>query len=1034
MLLPCFEPHKQKMAMIYTFCLASFGVSAFVSLHAQDSLFTRVTGINVVTDRGNSVGSCWADFDNGGGLDLFVANATEENNFLYLSDGEGAFAGIDNGEIVNDGGNSFSGASCGDYDNDGDLDLFVPNRNGENNFLYQNNGGATFLRITTGDIANDGGNSRSGSWGDYDNDGFLDLFVTNVTPENNFLYHNNGDGSFTKDTTSAVANDGRNSRTGSWVDYDNDGDLDLFLVNYQQNNILYQNDGSGAFVKIGGADFVPEQGWSLSASWGDYDNDQDLDLFIANGNGRNNFLYENNGDGTFKRITESDVATDGGNSWDGSWGDVDNDGDLDLFVANGGGENNFLYLNAGDGNLRKMTVGNVMNQGGTSRSCSFGDYNRDGNLDLFVSNFTKNINSFLYKNVGNNHHWLNVLCVGIISNKAAIGSKVRVNATVDGISTWQLNEISGQTGYGSQNSLNAEFGLGDATVVDSIVIEWPSGVVQILADVAADQFLVIEEKDMQAPQILSVNAVATIEFNTTISVSASVSDDFAIQEVRLLYREGGQSAFQSIVMTEDNSVYSGAIPALVVNTGGVEFFVQAIDRFDNLSQSDLQPVRVHVENLIKTTAQPSGDLQKSYRLFSVPLDLDDKNPSAVFEDDLGPYNDTRWRFAELSSDQTYVEIPNTSAMRPGSAFWLLVGESGKRIGAGAGLSVATNQAFTISLHPGWNFVGSPFNFIIPTDKLSLQSGNPVELRSYAGTWSQPDASPVSSIVPFEGYAIFNSLSSSDKLIVDPDLSVSSNKQQVLFWRGQEEWSIRILARCRRARDEDNVALIITDASSGFDRWDRAEPPLVGEHVSVSFPHRDWQPLTSGYCIDARSTPEMGEIWEFTVATNIRDKVHLTFAGLDKVPAEFEIWLIDEALQLSQDLRKQNHFTLAAATSKHPKPLKLLVGRSDFISQSLTEVDIVPSTFELYQNFPNPFNPTTTIRYGLPREDRVTLSIYNLLGQEIVTLTKNELKAAGHHVAIWGGRDQNARAVPSGLYVYRLQIGTFVSIKKMALIK
>ncbi|MFQ5675188.1 MAG: FG-GAP-like repeat-containing protein, partial [bacterium] len=206
---------------------------------------------------------------------------------------------------------------------------------------------ALFTRITTGDIVNDSGLSGGCSWGDYDNDGDLDLFVSNLSDDDNFLYSNNSDGTFTKITVGEIVNDGGKSVGSSWGDYDNDGDLDLFVANeHGQNNFLYQNSGNGTFSKITIGAIVVDGGNSLSTSWGDYDNDGNLDLYVAN-SGNNNFLYQNNGDGTFTSITTSTIV-EMGNFRGCNWVDYDNDGDLDLFVAIWG-DNNFLYANNGNG-------------------------------------------------------------------------------------------------------------------------------------------------------------------------------------------------------------------------------------------------------------------------------------------------------------------------------------------------------------------------------------------------------------------------------------------------------------------------------------------------------------------------------------------------------------------------------------------------------------------------------------------------------------------------------------------------------------
>jgi len=140
------------------------------------------------------------------------------------------------------------------------------------------------------------------------------------------------------------------------------------------------------------------------------------------------------------------------------------------------------------------------------------------------------------------------------------------------------------------------------------------------------------------------------------------------------------------------------------------------------------------------------------------------------------------------------------------------------------------------------------------------------------------------------------------------------------------------------------------------------------------------------------------------------------------------------LNISQDLRLNNNYEVAGRGEEYPRQLKLIVGKNEFIDKNITDQNYLPDSYELCQNFPNPFNPSTTIRYGLPHEARVILKVYNILGDEIVTLFDNELQAIGYHVAIWDGRDQNGKSVANGIYMYKFKAGNFLMTKKMLLMK
>ncbi|MEL6852459.1 MAG: CRTAC1 family protein, partial [Bacteroidota bacterium] len=447
--------------------------------------FKKPTNTGLTVDTGDSWGASWGDFDNDGYEDLFVSEGAHwKGAYLYHNQGDGTFVKITTGDLVNDKGFS-GGGTWGDYDNDGDLDLFVANNVRADNHLYQNDGSGNFTRVDAGEISQYGGYCHNASWVDYDNDGHLDMFVSDYMPTKyNLLYRSNGDGTFSRATDNPIAMEAKFSMGATWGDYDNDGLQDLFVPNgNNQNNSLYHNDGNGKFTKLTTGEIVNDGGNSGGSAWGDFDNDGDLDLYVTNASNQANFFYINNGDGSFSKNTSAIIATDLGHSHGSEWADIDNDGDLDLFVTNDQAGKNRLYLNEGDGTfvVRKSQINDDQEN---SLATAMADIDNDGDLDIFVANVGQE-NSLYLNDDGQCANYKCIKLVGQKANRSAIGARLKAKAHIYGQDVWQMRDIKGQTGGGasSQSTLKAYFGLGDATQIDTLIIEWPSGFVQTLTQV-----------------------------------------------------------------------------------------------------------------------------------------------------------------------------------------------------------------------------------------------------------------------------------------------------------------------------------------------------------------------------------------------------------------------------------------------------------------------------------------------------------------------------------------------------------------------
>lgn len=436
-----------------------------------------------LADGSDTVGVSWGDYDRDGDPDLYVTNHMSADK-LFRNDGAGVFTDVTAVPLGHTGQGS---VGCwADYDGDGDEDLYLVVRGGPN-VLYRNDDG-TFVDATAPPL-DDAGESQGATWFDYDLDGDLDVYVSNYYQANR-MYRNDGGSGFTDVTTSPL--DDLGQCTGSAAsDWDQDGDVDLYVTNTGAlPNRLLRNDGGGVWTDVTPT-VLALTTESRGAAWGDYDNDGDPDLYVANGAGANQ-LFRNDGGGSFTDVS-SGVLADGGSARGVGWQDFDNDGDLDLYIANLNSANR-LARNEGFGIFTDATI-TPLDDAGYGIGVAWADYDRDGDADLYLGNaFGPNV---LFRNAQlTANHWLHVNLSGITSNRTGIGARVRVVA--GGLD--QVREVFHGSGYVSEGSSTAEFGLGTNAAVDLVEVHWPSGAVSsITSGIGIDRMVTISEHATNAP-------------------------------------------------------------------------------------------------------------------------------------------------------------------------------------------------------------------------------------------------------------------------------------------------------------------------------------------------------------------------------------------------------------------------------------------------------------------------------------------------------------------------------------------------------
>ena len=488
------------------------------------------------------------DFDGDGWTDIYFTNGAPlkgttvdvpPRDALYRNNGNWTFTDVTVEAGVGDLGFGL-GVTVGDYDNDGNPDLYLNNFGP--NVLYRNNGDGTFTDMTQQAGVGNGDKFGAGaSFFDMDEDGDLDLYVANyvnftyenhvpiIVGTNRFhagplyykpvpdtLYRNNGDGTF----TDVSGPSGIDSVSGPGMgvvcaDFDDDGDVDVYVCNDQAPNFLFQNDGQGKFSEIGllagvAHNFRGQATGSMGVDCADYNNDGRLDLLVTNFQSEMPVLYHNMGNGIFEDRTNAATITTEifpHVQWGTGLVDFDNDGNRDIYIACGHFDrieliddrtafkvHNFLLLNTANGKFadvsRKCGTGLAVVE--SSRGAAFDDLDNDGDIDGVVLN-VETLATILRNESRNKsdapNHWLQIQLQGTNSNRAGVGARVRVSSG----ELIQMAEVHSGRGYQSHYGTRLQFGLGNKTLVDRIEVRWPTGVVEVFPKIDANRLVYLKE-------------------------------------------------------------------------------------------------------------------------------------------------------------------------------------------------------------------------------------------------------------------------------------------------------------------------------------------------------------------------------------------------------------------------------------------------------------------------------------------------------------------------------------------------------------
>ena len=526
-----------------TAILAICIIAAATGTQAQFPNFTKVdTGAISQLIGGHGISTCF-DMDNDGDLDIASSNnGVYANNRIFS-----LFKNERNGYYVKmpqfiDSTDFKNVRSFGDIDNDGDIDLFRGSLNGNELKYYTNDGYGNFQFNTLFYLWYP---TSYALLLDLNNDGYLDILGINREGSVNI---NDGNGGFLGTSGLGIFQQQENVflHGVSWGDFDDDGDLDFYggytsLSGGIPKNVCFLNDGNTWFTQFNPLSPIVEGACATPCvNWVDYDNDGDMDLYVHNVMCDNTLptLYENLGNMQFTRHDIIDEIYRHSFANSTVWGDLDNDGDLDLFITVENNEfpwpppytsatpYNILYLNDGNGQFTDYLEDHSLVLEDSHTALLF-DHDNDGDLDVLMTRYSWSNDGYnnLFVNEGNDNSWMVLTCEGTTSNRSAIGTRINAKALVNGANTTQTREITPINGHLSYANLRVHIGLGDADVIDTLLIRWPSGIVDTYLDVAANQFYrAIENEEL------------AIDFKATnyIQYDPPIADPYELSETTLI--------------------------------------------------------------------------------------------------------------------------------------------------------------------------------------------------------------------------------------------------------------------------------------------------------------------------------------------------------------------------------------------------------------------------------------------------------------------------------------------------------------------
>ena len=415
----------------------------------------------------------------------------------------------------------------------------------------------------------------------------------------------------------------------------------------------------------------------------------------------------------------------------------------------------------------------------------------------------------------------------------------------------------------------------------------------------------------------------------------------------------------------------------------------------------------------------------AWRLISTPAVLDEPGVGLVIGDELGPQDDNTWRMFEYDkTTSSYKANPVDFTM--GESYWLYQRvEDNLAVATPAG-ETGNMSGTSLTIKSGWNFIGSPYPFSLPLTLDQVQFYGPITYGLTGENWS----SEVTELDPWNGYAVYNRTTSDKTIILDPGSTGAGLAARSLA--KEEGWLMTLQVRADEYQDRFNTIGALSGAHDDRDWHDNPEITAPGRSVSLFFmiPDEEGHVVTS----DVRALDGHLKVWDARIrAKDLEGSMTLSWTIDQVLDMGQAVELVDLSTRRVVDMLSSDHLSLGMVDTRYDRQIKIISGDPAEVALAVDEIlAAIPEELSIQGNYPNPFNPVTTIRFGLPEPRQVSLTVMNMLGQEVITLV-NGWQDLGYHEVRWLGLDRSGVPVASGVYFSVLRDGRQVRVEKMMLL-